>query len=133
MKVENFDDLSHCFSLFLALKDKFKKAKLLDEFEQALELHSVLTEVAHNASKAKKRASSETANADNNPKREYDSSNRAELEHTKRLEKLTTLEQKEKEGTLTKEEKRRLKNIREAERTYAQNQAHFNNPTKTQE
>ncbi|GMB92705.1 hypothetical protein NHP200010_04160 [Helicobacter bizzozeronii] len=121
MKVENFDDLSHCFNLFLALKDKFKKAKLLDEFEQALELHHALAEVAHNASKAKKRSSNESNDTDSKPKRDYDSSKRAQIEHTKRLEKLATLEQKEQEGTLTQQDKRKLKNIREAERGYMEN------------
>ncbi|CCF81377.1 hypothetical protein HBZS_118280 [Helicobacter bizzozeronii CCUG 35545] len=77
--------------------------------------------MAHNASKVKKRAGSETANADSKPKREYDSSNRAELEHTKRLEKLATLEQKEQESTLTQQDKRKLKNIREVERAYTEN------------
>ncbi|WP_233707393.1 hypothetical protein [Helicobacter bizzozeronii] len=72
MEVENFDDLNHCFNLFLTLKDKFKKAKLLDEFEQALELHHVLAEVAHNASKAKKRSSNESNDTDSKPKRDYD-------------------------------------------------------------
>ncbi|WP_233704257.1 hypothetical protein [Helicobacter bizzozeronii] len=43
------------------------------------------------------------------------------MEHTKRLEKLATLEQKEQTGTLTQQDKRKLKNIREAERGYMEN------------
>ncbi|CCF81070.1 hypothetical protein [Helicobacter bizzozeronii] len=34
------------------------------------------------------------------------------------MEKLATLEQKEQTGTLTQQDKRKLKNIREAERAY---------------
>ncbi|WP_233704320.1 hypothetical protein, partial [Helicobacter bizzozeronii] len=105
----------------LTHKDKFKKAKLLDEFEQALELHHVLAEVAHNASKAKKRSSNESNYTDSKPKRDYDSFKRAQIEHTKRLEKLATLEQKEQESTLTQQDKRKLKNIREVERAYTEN------------
>ncbi|WP_233709202.1 hypothetical protein [Helicobacter suis] len=133
MKIENLKDLTQYVNRYETLKAQFAKAnqKAKDDLEELLELHSFLENIAHKASKTTKPPSSETT--DDQPKREYRSTNRAEIEHTKRLEKLTTLEQKEQAGTLTKEEKRRLKNFREAEKTYAQNQAHSNDPTKTQE
>ncbi|GMT39044.1 hypothetical protein NHP20013_11450 [Helicobacter bizzozeronii] len=133
MKVENLKDLTQYVNRYETLKAQFAKAnqKAKDDLEELLELHSFLEGIAHKASKTTKTPSSETT--DDQPKREYRSTNRAEIEHTKRLEKLTTLEQKEKEGTLTKEEKRRLKNFREAEKIYAQNQANSNNPTDTQD
>ncbi|CCF81041.1 hypothetical protein HBZS_114900 [Helicobacter bizzozeronii CCUG 35545] len=71
--------------------------------------------------KLKKRSSNESNDTDSKPKRDYDSSKRAQIEHTKRLEKPATLEQKEQESTLTQQDKRKLKNIREAERGYMEN------------
>lgn len=130
MKIENENDLTQCFERFAILKAKFKKANLLADFEEALELHSFIKEIAHKVSKMTKRSSSEVANADNKPKREYDSTHRAEVEHTKRLEKLAILEPKEKAGTLTKQDKKNLKNIREAEKTYKQSK---DNPTDSTE
>ncbi|WP_104640567.1 hypothetical protein [Helicobacter bizzozeronii] len=119
MKIENLDDLAECFNRFANFKAQFKKANLLDEFEQALELHEFLKEVALKASKITQPPKDESVNADSKPKREYDCSKRTETEHKRRLEKLASLEPKEQAGILTPQEKRKLKNIRKAEKTYA--------------
>ncbi|BEG57232.1 hypothetical protein NHP21005_09200 [Helicobacter sp. NHP21005] len=127
MKIENLDDLAQCFSRFAALKDKFKQAHLLDDFEEALELHSFLREVARKASKISIPTDQETHEVDTasknsmlaeTPKRTYKGSKRAEIEHTKRLEKIKALELKEQEGTLNDNEKRSLKSARKAEREW---------------
>ncbi|WP_104637817.1 hypothetical protein [Helicobacter felis] len=123
MKIENLDDLTQCFDEFATLKDKFRQADLLGDFERALELYSFLKEVARKASKISTPTDQETLDqatpkVDTQPKRDYQSTRRAEAEHAKRVEKLKVLELKEKEGTLTDAERRNLRNIRKAENIY---------------
>ncbi|WP_104684136.1 hypothetical protein [Helicobacter felis] len=115
MKIETADDLESCFDRFATLKAKFEKANLLAEFKEALELYSFIKELAHKASKMTEPLSPQKPNKQKQP-----ISTRAQNEHKRRLEKIALLEQKEQEGSLSREERRRLKNFREAEKVYAE-------------